>query len=203
MIVSQVVRVCFFITISLFLCFTLWSLRLVFFFDHISFYEENGILENTQVFVLMVTFFVFFLPPIYQKRKDKLILVFFALLSFNFILREIDVEEFNVPSIVMLFGSGIGRKVMLAIGFVSIVLYASFNAKYYAKLSITLLLSRVGFLLCMSSVFLFAGGFFEEQPFRHHEYFEELSELIGYVLFLLVSFLFLDRSLNEQGWRLR
>jgi hypothetical protein len=90
---------------------------------------------------------------------------------------------------------------MLAVGFISIIFYALFNVKYYVKLSISLLRSRAGFLLVMTSVFLFAGGIFEEQQFQHHEFFEELSELIGYVLFLF--FLFLDKALNESGWDLR
>ena len=203
MIINPAVRACFFLAIGLFLCFATWSLRLVLLFDDVSFYQENGILENTQVLLLIVIFFVFFIPSTYQKRKDKLFLIFFALLSFNFILREIDVEEFDIPSFFILFGSGIGRKIMLAVGFISIIFYALFNVKYYVKLSISLLRSRAGFLLAMTSVFLFAGGLFEEQQFQHNEFFEELSELIGYVLFLLVSFLFLDKELKENGWDLR
>lgn len=195
--VNQVTRLSYILVISSFLCFSLWSLYSVFLLDNTLLYQENGLLENIQVLLLVVTFLTFLLPALYQQRNDKLILLFFALLSFNFILREVDVEEFELPNILILLGSGIGRKILLAIGFIGIIFYALLNAKYYANLSICLLKSSTGILLFLSAVFLFLGGFFEEGKFQHHTYFEELSELVGYVLFFLSSLILLDKSLDE------
>lgn len=200
MAVKQAIRASHFFVILLFLCFCSWSLLSVFLFDNISLYQENGLLENAQVLILFITFFVFFLLSVNQKRNDKLIVTFFALLSFNFILREIDVEEFDIPAVFILFGSGVGRKALLAMGFLGIFFFAMLNVKYYAGLSKSLLGSRVGTLFFMAAVFLFAGGFFEEAAFLHHTYFEELSELTGYILLLLASLAFIDKSLNEHGW---
>jgi hypothetical protein len=101
------------------------------------------------------------------------------------------VEEFDIPKILILIGSGIGRKAILAVGFVSILLYATFNFKYYKSLSIQLFQSKAGILIIISPFFLFLGGFFEDAQFQHHEYFEELSELIGYLfLFCAASLVF-------------
>lgn len=188
----------FILVLSLFFMFFCWSLYIVFFLNNASFYQENGMLENIQVLLLFVTFLIFLLPTLYQKRNDKLIFGFFSLLILNFILRELDVEELDVPKILILIGSGIGRKVLLAIGFVSILLYASFNYKYYANLSKELLQSRAGALIFISPVFLFLGGFFEEAQFQHNEYFEEISELIGYILLFFVALIFFNRSLGER-----
>ena len=185
--VKQVTRVSFNVIVAVFLCFSLWSLYSVFLFDNISLYQENGLLENIQAILLFITFLVFLLPALFQKRNDKLILIFFALLSFNFILRELDVEKFDLPNILILLGSGIGRKILIAIGFIGITIYALFNVKYYFNLSIHLLKSSAGILFFMAAVFLFVGGFFEDAEFQHHVYFEEQSELLGYVLYLLAS----------------
>jgi uncharacterized membrane protein YhaH (DUF805 family) len=183
----------FILVLSLFVIFFCWSFYIVFFLNNASFYKENGMLENTQVLLLFVTFLIFLLPTLYQNRNDKLIFGFFSLLTLNFILRELD-----VPKLLILIGSGIGRKVLLAIGFVSILLYASFNYKYYANLSKELLQSRAGALIFISPVFLFLGGFFEEAQFQHNEYFEEISELIGYILLFFVALIFFNRSLGER-----
>ncbi len=196
--VNQVTRLSTILVIALFLCFSLWSLYSVFLFDNTSLYQENGLLENIQALLLFATFLTFLIPALYQKRNDKLILIFFALLSFNFILREVDVDELDIPNILILLGSGIGRKVLLAIGFISIIFYALLKAKYYTNLSINLLKSSTGILLFLSAVFLFMGGFFEEAKFQHHTYFEELSELTGYVLFFLASLILIDKPLDEE-----
>jgi hypothetical protein len=70
MIINPAVRACFVLTISLFLCFLIWSLRLVLLFDDVSFYQENGILENTQVFLLIVIFFVFLF--LLSTKKERI-----------------------------------------------------------------------------------------------------------------------------------
>ncbi len=186
----------FILVLSLFFMFFGWSFYLVFFLNNASFYKENGTLENIQVLLLFATFLIFLLPTLYQKRNDKLIFGFFSLLILNFILRELDVEELVIPKILILIGSGTGRKVLLAIGFVSILLYATFNFKYYTNLSKELFQSKAGALIVISPIFLFLGGFFEDAQFQHNEYFEEISELIGYILLFFVALIFFNRSLG-------
>ncbi|MEE9336898.1 MAG: hypothetical protein V3U87_02375 [Methylococcaceae bacterium] len=104
-------------------------------------------------------------------------------------------EEFDIPKILILIGSGIGRKVILAVGFVSMLLYATFNFKYYKYLSMKLFQSKAGILIIISPFFLFLGGFFEEAQFQHHEYFEELSELVGYLLLFCSASLVFNKPL--------
>lgn len=183
--------------ISLFLCFFCWSLYTVFFTENASIYKENGIVENTQVFILFITFLIFIIPSLYQSRSDKLIFIFFSLLILNFMLRELDVEEFNLPKILIIVGSGTGKKILLAIGFTGILLYATFNIKHYMCLSIELLRSKAGHLIFLAPIFLFLGGFFEDAQFQHHEYFEEISELIGYILLLLAASMFFNQPLGN------
>lgn len=188
----------FAVVILLFLCFFCWSLYTVFITENESIYKENGIVENTQVFILFITFLAFIIPSFYQNRNDKLIFIFFSLLILNFMLRELDVEEFNLPKILIIIGAGIGKKILLAIGFTSILLYATFDIKHYLHLSNELLRSKAGSLIFTAPVFLFLGGFFEDAQFQHHEYFEEISELTGYILLLLAASVFFNKPLGNK-----
>ena len=62
-------------------------------------------------------------------------LVFFSLLCFSMVLREVDVENLNVIDDLKFIGHGVGRNTMLTIGFVAIVIYALLDYKYYIKLA--------------------------------------------------------------------
>lgn len=87
-----------------------WSLYAVFLLGDMSTYGEDGLLENIQSVVLFITSIVFLIPGLYRKRDGKLVFLFFSLLSFSFALREVDVETFDIPSILIVMGSGIGKK---------------------------------------------------------------------------------------------
>lgn len=197
-VIEQLTHKFFIFVIVLLLCFFAWSCYMVFTIENAAVYKENGIIENIQVLILCITFFIFLAPPFYQKRNDKLISLFFSLLIVNFILRELDVEKFDIPKVLILIGSGVGRKVLLAIGFVSILLYAAFDIKHYLHLSLKLLQSRTGILILIAPIFLFMGGFFEDAQFPHHEYFEEMSELIGYVFLLFAATILFYQPLGHR-----
>jgi fumarate reductase subunit D len=143
------------------------------------------------VFTLIIACLVFFLPIIYQKRTDKLILGFFSLLCLNFILREFNVGELDIPNILILIGSGIGRKLILAIGFFSMFCYALYNRTHYQNEIKIFIFSKKTILLGVAAILLFLGGFFEEaQQLPHHVYLEETSEWAGYVLILITAFIY-------------
>ena len=153
-----------------------------------SIYDENGILENIQILTLTLSSIIFLLPVITQKRKDKLLLLFFALLCLAFILRELDVEKLNVPDILIFFGSGIGRNIMISTGFILLTTYAIFNRQYYIELAKKFIMSVEGYLIVLAAILLLSGGYFEHMTsVQHHVFLEEIFELFGYVLILIVS----------------
>lgn len=177
------------ITLLGYLGIVIWSTYSVYGLNHTAFYAENGWLENAQVLTLSIACLVFFLPVVCQRRDDKLFLLFFSLLCLSFVLREVDVEKLKIPDIFILFGSGTGRNVMLATGFIAIFSWAVFNIKHYKKTLTSFGLSSVGILFVAAGLFLCIGDLFEKMSFvQHHVFFEEMSEFSGYVLILFAAF---------------
>ncbi len=188
------------ITIVIFIGLLLGSTYLVFMHNHVFLYKENGPLENIQVVTLMLACLVFFTPVVSQKRMDKLILLFFAFLCLSFIVREIDVEKFDIPEILIVLGSGIGRNIILGTGFIAIFSYAFFNFSYYKHLSISFLRSKNGVSMITAGIFLGIGSAFEHAKLvQHHQFFEEMSELTGYVLILLVAWSILKNGIMSPS----
>ena len=168
----------------------------VYMHNQTSLYAENGILENIQALVLMISCIIFILPVIYQKREDKFILLFFSLLCFSFFLREVDVEDFNLPSILIFIGSGIGRNIMLTVGFLALFMNFYKNRESYKKLIRVFSFSNEGLLILQSAVFLFIGRYFETKILMpHHVFLEEIFELFGFLSLLFAAlFLFIKKG---------
>jgi len=171
----------------------------VYVLNQTSIYAENRFLENAQVFILALAGLIFFLPIAYQKRTDKLLLLFFAFLCLSFILREVDVEDFNIPNILIYIGSGIGRNVLVATGFISILFYAIYNITHYKTVLRDFLLSIDGVLIITAGILLFVGEYFEDaHSLSHNVFLEEASELLSYVLILLVAFTYSKDRKNKK-----
>jgi len=185
------------ITILIFLGLTCWSSYSVYVLNQPSIYAENGPLENIQVFTLSLACLVFFLPAVCQERNDKLFQLFLSLLCLSFVLREVDIEDLNVPNILISIGSGTGRNVLLIIGFIAIFSSMLFNLTHQKKVLKRYVLSKGGLLLVTAGILLCIGSLFEEMTLvAHHAFFEEMSELTGYVIILLVAFIWSKNSLT-------
>jgi membrane-associated PAP2 superfamily phosphatase len=171
----------------------------VYVLNQTSIYAENRFLENAQVFILALAGLIFSLPIAYQKRTDKLLLLFFAFLCLSFILREVDVEELNIPNILIYIGSGIGRNVLVVAGFVSILSCAIYNITHYKTVLRNFLLSIDGVLIIIAGVLLFVGEYFEDaHSLSHNVFLEEATELLSYVLILLVAFTYAKDRKNKK-----
>ncbi len=187
-----------FITLILYTAILFWLTYAVYALDHVIIYAENGLLENMQVITLFIAMLVFLQPLYRQKREDKLVLLFFALLCLSFILREVDVEKLNIPELFILLGSGVGRNVIMASGFIAIIGYALFHFNYYKALAKHYIFSKKGFLLFLAALLLLSSDYFEHQEnILHHVFLEEIIELSGYVLILLTAFLFSRQTDTE------
>ena len=163
-------------------------------FNKASIYEENGWLENIQVLVVALACLITFLSVVCQKREDKLLLVFFSLACLTFILREIDVEDLNIPYILKLIGSGVWRNVILTTGFLTVSLCMMFHVKHYKTIFKRLIMSKECVLVVTAGMLLCLGEVIEKSHFvPHHIFWEETSELVGYLLILLTAI-----KLNRQ-----
>ena len=72
-------------------------------------YAENGLMENLQVFLLCAAFPGFVHTAITTRYPNKTLPWFMALLVFSFVFRELDVDKFDVPELVIFLFAGDGR----------------------------------------------------------------------------------------------
>ncbi|WP_409524990.1 hypothetical protein [Nitrincola sp. MINF-07-Sa-05] len=170
------------------LALTIVCVYLVFVKEQSMVYYENGLLENLQAVLLVVSCLIFFLTALMNERNDKLILLACALLCYGFFLREVDVERLDVHAFLVLIGSGMGRNLILLLATILILVVAIRNFAHYWQESMAYLRSPVALLFLLSAVTLFTGAYFEDaNALPHHEFFEEGLELLAYVLILLAS----------------
>jgi len=175
------------VTQALILAIVLWSFYAVMLLDDPSVYAENNLLESTQALTLALAL-VFFLVPIFDSvRNDRLIAVFMSLLSLGFILRELDVEQFDLPNILILLGSGKGRNLLLGTGLLLTLATALFKFRYYLSLSRCFFRHGAGIATLFAGLFLVIGDMFEKIDIPYHVLYEESLELVGYAILLLAA----------------
>lgn len=176
------------VTISVCFVFSLWATYYVF-NNNTHIYAENGLLETLQAGLLAITCISFLVDASLEKRPKNLILLACSLLCYSFLLRELDVEKFDVPDILKMIGSGYGRNTTIAVGFFAIFTYAALsNYSYYKKAAISFIKSRPGLLLISGGILLLIADFFEGQrSIAYHVFIEELFELFAFVLIMLSS----------------
>ena len=169
--------------------FAAWAAYCVFVNGHVHIYAENGLIENIQASPLAVACAVYLATVALEKRSDKLILLFCSLLCYGFVLRELDIEKFDVPRALVFIGSGVGRNMTLAVAVAGICLYAALtDLPRYRNTVAKFLRSMPGVLLVAGGVFLIIGDLIEKNKMIANAVFaEEMAELLAYVLILLSS----------------
>ena len=183
-----------------FLGFALWVSYTAFVLNDAGILKENGLLENVQVIILALACLVYIVPIPLEKRTDKLILLFCSLLCLSFMLRELDVEYFAaVPDILKLAGSGIGKRLILGAGFISIFVYASLDFSYYKNAVVGFLCTISGRLLVFACIFLLLGAYFDKhESIPYQVYYEEMSEYCGYFFIYLSAISIVAGSMTSR-----
>lgn len=162
-------------------------------FNNVDVYQENALLENLQALILSISFFVF-LMVLKEKRNDRTLVLFFAILCLSFVLRELDVERFDLPEIIIFLGAGKGRNFMLLAGFSTTLFFFIKHRVAYNKVLRAFISSPMFRLLMAAMVALIASDIFERSSLDHHVYYEEISELFGYTLLLVASIHFFPQA---------
>lgn len=178
-----------FIIVGICAAFIGWLSYIVFYDNNFQVYAENSLIENTQAYLLVIASIIYLTTALVEKRSDKLVMVFCSVLCLGFLLRELDVENFDIPHALILMGSGLGRNIILIVAFVVILGCAALKFSHYKMAATQFLKSRSGWLLIAGGAFLLVGQFFEKNSIisHHHVFLEEINELFGYVLILLSS----------------
>lgn len=169
--------------------FSALACYLLFVENNTNVYAENGILETTQAVLLALACVLFLATALWEKGEGRLVVLFCSLLCYGFVLREVDVETFDIPDLLILLGSGTGRNLSLAFGLILLCLGALFaGLREQFRQGLAFARSRSGLLLLTGCGFLLLGDVFEKEllgSIAHHVFFEEMSELLGDVMILL------------------
>ncbi|MEE9368967.1 MAG: hypothetical protein V3V05_08885 [Pontiella sp.] len=154
-----------------------------------SLYAENGPLENLQVLLLFLSAIAFLIPVSKAPISLKYVLLAGALLSCSFILRELDVENLNVPKWVVSIGSGVGRNIVLGSGWIALGVLAIKSISAFKENFRDILLSRTMLLLVIAGVILLFGALFDHKDNKTSldELAEEVIEVLGYATFFLAA----------------
>jgi hypothetical protein len=163
---------------------------------NVKIFKENQLLENMQALLIFIAGLSYAQAVLYVRKCHRLLPLGGALLSVSFLLRELDVEKFDVPRwVAFLFGSGIGRNTLLVCLWLMLAVFLVKNHKHCLPVALGLLTHRTGLFAILCGLLLIIGSLFENQVFNveTYQFYEELAEMNGYYFLLLSSLnLYLD-----------
>lgn len=148
--------------------------------------DEDGIVEILQSVFITIAIVIFAYRAISSTDVNEKLTGFgLSLLSLSFLLRELDVEKFDIPSFFIWLGSGTGRGLFLGTLWI-ILIFLMYKYKNFQKIKmISFLTSTQGQLLMFAALMLIFGAFMDKNVFSLENlttrFYEELFELLGYV----------------------
>lgn len=160
----------------------------MFYAGNSSIHAENHFIENAQAVACALAMLAFLGAAFFNGEKAKAIPLFFAVLAFAFILREVDVERLDVPEICKTLGAGKGRNIMVSAMLVGVFAAAFIKFKFYLNAAFKFAKTRAFYWGVAAAAVLIASDIVERtHPFAHYEFWEETLELVGYTLFLIAA----------------
>lgn len=171
---------------------------LTFTFNMHDIYAENHAMEDLQVTLIALAGLTsLFSYRHISERWQYWYCITLTLLCYSFLLRELDIELFNVPQLIITLTSGLGRTIILAMGWSVVIFYMLRYFNLYRRTHVILLQTSAGRLLIISAAFLFLSYLFDRQlEFTHHVFYEELVEVCAYYCLFIAAY-FLPQSLNQ------
>ncbi len=149
-------------------------------------YSEGGALEILQA-VLLACAFIYYVTALLRKggESERMITLFFAVLMWAFILREVDFDKMGLPAAAVFMLYGKGRIITLVAGFSAALIGAAMKFKHYLKTALSFLMSARGALMAAACAMLWTGYLFEHViEVSNAELYEEGFELAAYCLIL-------------------
>ncbi|MEN7972268.1 MAG: hypothetical protein ABFR47_00385 [Verrucomicrobiota bacterium] len=159
--------------------------------------RENGVLENTQVVFLLLSGLIFAVQSFFVARNIRIVLWMGAWFCLSCILRELDVDELAVPCWVILIGSGLGRNLIMGVGWITLgVIAIRSHSELRSKFG-SMVRSRTAIFVFAAGILLLLGSLFDRETIAtaHGKLWEEASEVFGY--FLLLPAALFSRSISK------
>jgi len=154
------------------------------------------LLESAQVCLLLLSLIITIYIALDRVREDKIISVVLSIALFGILLREIDIEDFNIPMWVIAIGSGSGRTLLLSLMLAPVLLFMIMKHHEYYGLVKKYFMSQVGLSFILSFCLLLLGSFFEHEYLLSRTLIEESFELIAYGLFFRGVFIMFQSEIK-------
>jgi magnesium-transporting ATPase (P-type) len=167
-----------------------WVLYQVIELGNSSIIDENDLVENLQVFCYSFSAVILLVNAFRVSKLTKWLNLFFGVTCLSFVLRELDVEDLNVPDLFILLGSGKGRNIMFIVAFTA--LFSVFFKHYRYALSGLKRLSKSPVVqICLLGCILLMLGVVGEE--NDMELLEEVSEMNGAKLIAISALVFVSK----------
>jgi len=159
-------------------------------------FEENGFIENAQVLVLIISMTGFLYAALTSQIRSFALLC--AVICFAFLLREVDMEDLNIPSLAITLFSGDGKYVTL-LTLLCPTLYLTLKNH-----SLSFLVRNIAFsfkkLAALITLFFILSWIFDKSVIQTNQnaMLEELFELNGYILIFFIALLYSNHLSQRQ-----
>lgn len=154
--------------------------------NNTNLHAENALLENIQAtFLAMAALGYLFLRP--RSPGERNVYLGVALLSFSFVLRELDLDRMNVPLLARTLGSGPGRVVLLSGLWILLSAHAWRSISAKVQFLRQFLGSQLFLVLLAAFCLLLLGAMMDKNIFSMTQarLAEELLETNAYLLLVL------------------
>lgn len=176
-----------------------WSAFSFYFLGYTSIANEYSLLESAQVCLLLISLVITIYTALDRVREDKIISIILSIALLGILLREIDLEDFNMPMWIIALGSGSGRTLLLSLMLAPVLLFMVVKYQQYYGLVKNYFMSQVGISLILSFCLLLIGSLFEHEYLLSRTLIEESLELIAYGLFFRgVFIMFQSETKTDQ-----
>lgn len=161
-------------------------LREIFSGNH-SVCDEGDLVESISAFCYLAAAIVMFFRATHREALEQKMTLFFGLTCLLFFIREIDLEDLDIPTFFQFVGSGSGRDVIFLSAYLLIVVAALRLRKRAIWGDIAAIFrSNVIRIAVVGAVLLLLGSFAERS---HSDVLEEILEMNGSMLILLAALL--------------
>lgn len=164
--------------------------------NHIDFLKEGAFVENVTAFALLFSAILLLFQSFRKKGIELCLNQFFATTCLLLFLRELDVEDLNVPDLLVLLGSGTGRDVLfvglylLIIGLIFLKERSQLSAEFVGSC----VKSPVTVAVLSGCACFLAGMIFEGKDMV---FGEEMMEMNGAFLVMLGALLSLNHPIYQ------
>lgn len=163
------------------------TLHEVYFCRNTAICQEGEFVEGISAFCYLFAAILTFFRSFHRSGLEQKLTWIFSLTTLLFFVRELDMEHLNIPGVLIVMGTGIGRDVLFVTLYVIIIASIFWSEPNRRALNLkTAFQSEVVVVAAIGGALLTLGSFFEH---LHSDSIEEILEMNGSLLILLAAIL--------------